>query len=60
MANKFIETDSTDIGIKLCSDPQISEHAPKNNPGLLVVNEVWFSLPGSESTLTPRDGTAQQ
>lgn len=39
--------------------PQISEHCPKNNPGRLRYIVVWFSRPGVESILIPREGTAQ-
>ena len=55
-----METASIAIGIKLCSDPQISLQAPIKSPGLLAIKAVWFNLPGKESTFTPREGTAQQ
>lgn len=34
--------DSTETGINLWFAPQISEHCPKNSPGLLL---AWFSRP---------------
>lgn len=57
---KFLKlVDSTTIGINLWLVPQISEHCPKNNPGRFINNIVWFSRPGVESILIPKEGTVQ-
>ena len=40
-----METASIAIGIKLCSDPQISLQAPIKSPGLLAIKAIWFSPP---------------
>ena len=34
--NFSIDTDSIAIGIELCRIPHISEHCPKNTPGLFI------------------------
>lgn len=47
------------MGIKLWFSPQISEHWPKNNPGRIMINVVWFRRPGVESILIPREGRVQ-
>lgn len=51
---------STAIGIKLWLAPQISEHWPKYTPVRDVARGIWLRRPGTASTFTPSDGTAQE
>lgn len=53
-------TASIAMGIKLWLAPQISEHWPKKTPVRDVARGIWFSRPGTASTLIPREGTAQE
>lgn len=40
--------------------PQISEHCPNINPGLLIKSLAWFNRPGVASIFTPRLGIVQE
>lgn len=60
LMNLFLDVDSITIGINECTDPQISEHCPKNRPGYLIKNDVWLIRPGLASTLIPKAGIAQE
>lgn len=51
---------SITIGIKLWLAPQISEHWPKNSPGRLISNLIWFNRPGIASIFFPKDGIAHE
>lgn len=51
---------SAAMGIKLWLAPQISEHWPKKTPVRDVASGIWLSRPGTASTLTPKDGIAQE
>lgn len=56
----FFNVDSITMGINEWTEPQISEHCPKNSPGYLSKNLVWLIRPGFASTLIPNAGTAQE
>lgn len=53
-------TDSTIIGIKLCPDPQISEHCPTKMPGRALMVIIWLMRPGTASTLLQSLGILQE
>lgn len=62
--NQFLKlwklVDSRQIGMKEWFIPQISEHWPKNNPGRFMSSIDWFSRPGVESILIPKEGTVHE
>lgn len=40
--------------------PQISEHCPKNKPGRLIKEKIWFKRPGIASIFIPKEGIVQE